>query len=72
MEMIAMLGGLSTGDGDASGTNPMSLSKNIVSPPPIKSAGVTSPDVTQPDTVKLVSVFAVGAVLGFFLGRSRR
>ena len=67
MEMIAMLGGLSTG----TEANPMSLEKNIVAPPPFKRAGMTAP-AAPPDTVKLVSVFAVGAVLGFFLGRGTR
>lgn len=68
MEMIAMLGGLSTG----TEANPMSLEKNIVAPPPVKSAGMTAPAATSPDTAKLISAFAVGAVLGFFFGRSRR
>ena len=67
MEMIAMLGGLSTGE---SGT-PMSVDNRLVAPPPFKRAGMTAP-AAPPDTVKLVSVFAVGAVLGFFLGRGTR
>lgn len=101
MEMIAMLGGLSTG----SSANPMELANVCVArerdrilaargltmdtvprrhlmeisqlaraacTAPVQSAGVTAPAATSPETVKLVSVFAVGTILGFILGRGTR
>jgi hypothetical protein len=101
MEMIAMLGGLSTG----SSANPMELGDDCVErerarilaarsltmdtvarhqlmeisqlaraacAASVQSAGVTVPAATSPSTVKLISVFAVGAALGFFFGRGTR
>jgi len=68
MEMIAMLGGLST----EGSSNPMGVDARLVAPHTIKRAGPTAAAATSPDTVKLVSVFAVGTILGFFIGRGTR
>ncbi len=75
MEMIAMLGGL----GQTTTAEDPATGYRLPQPPPVKNIGVSQPipvrmqaPATGAPAVMLVSVFAVGTLLGFFLGRSTR